>query len=169
MPLVSVAEVRQKIATPLDDSDLATIIDAEEADLIERCGDHPDGSTEITEVARSTSASLWLRHPVVSISSVQERRAGEANSAVTANGYELDAATGKLERIGGSWLGIITISYVPRDQRSRRKRILIELIRLAVEQTAMKSESIAGEYSYTADDWDAKRAGLYRQCGFMPL
>ncbi len=59
---------------------------------------------------------------------------------------------------------------MPADDRAEWRAALLELVRLQLARTALKSESIAGEYSYTAaDDWDADRAKLLRRLGFFNL
>jgi hypothetical protein len=66
---------------------------------------------------------------------------------------------------------VITVTYKPYDDREQRKEAIIDLARLTLERTAMKSESIAGEYSYTAWEggWDAERVKVMRRLGFVNI
>lgn len=172
MPLVTVADVRRKVQTDLDDTDLLDIITDEENEVIRRCGAHGDGVTAVTEVYDGRErVNLFLRRPAVSVSSVTTAaKGGGTASAVSATSYQVWDNEGRIEHLGGSWgSGIVTVTYVPVDDQARRRQVIVELVRLAVEQTAMKSESVGGEYSYQAPDWEQQRARLYRRLGFMGI
>ncbi len=78
---------------------------------------------------------------------------------------------GQLERYpdGMKWGARIVVEYVPLDENSRRRDAIIEIVRLTLERTAMKSESLSGDYSYTAPDWAAEREKIMRGLGFAQL
>jgi hypothetical protein len=51
-----------------------------------------------------------------------------------------------------------------------RAQVIIDLVRIVIERTAMKSESIAGEYSYTApDNWEAEFRKAMKRLVFKAL
>ncbi len=170
MSFVSVAEVRDKIQTDLDDTRLLVIIANEEAALTARLGAPPDGATTVTEAIYNTDGgTLYLKRPVTSITSVHETiTIGDTASALVASDYYLIAARGQLVRLasGVQWGQVATVVYVPGDSAALWKQVIIELIRISIQQTAMEQESVAQEYSYKAPDWNVARQRQYRRLEF---
>lgn len=159
MTLLTAAEFRSQVATALDDFDLQRIIDREEADLINRFGAHGDGASSVTEYVDATGGDLFLGRPFTSIATIDGAAPGTA--------YTLIGPQGRV--VGGSWRGTIAVVYVPRDDRSRRRAALVDLVRLAIQRTALKAENVAGEYSFQAPDWEAERAAVYRRLRFSSI
>jgi hypothetical protein len=178
--LVSVVEARDLIQTGLSDSRLQTIIDREEAEIIRRFGSHYDGATSIVETVRGEGKNIYLRRTIASVVSVSEvYYLGALPVSLAATQYFVWPNEGRLERLPSAVTGIpawsgsgvqwgeqVTVTYLPQDDSARREQAIIELIRLALEQTAMKSESVGGEYTYQAPDWEQTRARIYRRVGF---
>jgi len=178
MSLLNVAEARELLQTGLGDAGLQRVIDREEAWLVRNFGAHyVDVNTTVVETLTGGGASLFLRRPLTSVLSVVE-----GGTTLTTDDYRVWAGQGRLERLpaGSQWLSgaakwlpdvTIVVTYVPFNDNDQRKEAIIDLARLAMERTAMKSESIAGEYSYTAWDggWDAERAKVMRRLGFVGL
>jgi hypothetical protein len=163
MPLLTAAELRDLVQTDLADDRLQAIINREEAALVRKLGPHADGVTAVTELIPAGEPLLFLKRPAVSVTSISE-----GGVAVAATSYTI-WATGQVERLGSRWAGWVSVTYVPEDDRDARKQVLIELCRLTLEQTAMRSESVAGEYSYQAPDWEAARARLYRRLTYFEV
>jgi hypothetical protein len=153
MPLISVADVRQLVTTALDDIELAAIIARDEADLVAKLGEPGDGTTEITEIVEACGAGLFLTRPIVSVTTI--------NGAAPGSGLTILPRQGRI--VGGQWAGVVTVVYVPADDRERRRQGLIDLVRLTLERTAMQSENVASEYQYAAPDWQAARAAILRR------
>lgn len=182
-PLLDVSELRPLVQTGLDDAALRQIIDREETEIIRRGGAHyVDASTPITETRTGGEESVYLRRPILSVTSVSETPyLGGTPIVLTPSQYFVWPDLGRLVRLpvgpayttvlgaGLRWGDLVTVVYVPQDDTSRRKNVLIELVRLTLERTAMKSENVAGEYSYTAPEWELARAQLYRSLGFMEV
>lgn len=174
--LVSAAVAKVQLGTSLSDGELDAIIEREEAAIIERYGAHyVDTETTISEVHLQEAdmpryADLFLGRPILSVSTVTE------NATLTSAGVALVESTdytkianqGRLIRMGTAWGRLVTVAYVPQDDSAKRTRVIIELVRLALARTALKSENIAGEYSYTTDDvgWDAQRQRLLGSLGY---
>ena len=77
---------------------------------------------------------------------------------------------GRIERVYYEWDEKVTVAYVPRDDREKRKSVIIELVRIELERTTMRQESVAGEYSYTAPmNWEAERQKLMRRLMFIAV
>lgn len=172
--LVSAATVRALVASSLTDAQLDAIIEREEAEIISRYGAHyVDALTPISEVhilEDSPATALFLRRPVLSLSTVTEQATLTSTGVVLTGNtdYALVGSQGRLVRLSGGWGQSVTISYVPADDRAARTRVVIELVRLALARTAYQSENIAGEYSYTIkdQDWETQRNRLLAQLGF---
>ena len=167
MPLLSLTIARALVPNSHDDTTLQWMLDTEEAQMIERCGPHPDGTTALVQIVAGDTSKIYMRYPIVSVSSATEAT-GAVNVPVLASFYQVRSG-GVIERLYTYWGGLVTVTYVPADQRPRRQTALLDLLRLALNRTAMKSESVAGEYSYTAADWDTDRAAIYRSLGFMEV
>lgn len=185
MSLATVAHVRALVNTTLDDDSLQAVIDREEAELVRRYGAHGDGTTAATEIHEGGLPSIWLRRKAVSITSITETYIGGTSPttlvstdyyrwtgrsqivrlpAGTLWGYRSSALTYDDANI---WQPLVTVVYVPEDDRSLRRMVLIELTRIAVEQTSMRSETFLTGYSYQAPDWSKARANQYSRLGFV--
>jgi hypothetical protein len=168
MGLVSVAELRAVVTSALTDAQLQTVLDREEREMITRTGPHGDGVDGLTLTLRNPlGLVMLLPRPLSQVISVAERQLpSDTPMIVPSDGYWLDF--GSLNRLSGVWASFVTVVGIPADL-DRRKSVLIELVRQALEQTALKSESVAGEYSWTAPDWERQRADLYRRLTFMSI
>ncbi len=172
MTLVSVEQVRQRVQTDLTDVAIQDLIDNEEEEVIRRAGVHGDGVVSVTEAISPTSSNLFLKRPFVSITSITEYQALDGTgTALDTTDYYAWPGQGRIERLprGTIWGQLVSVVYVPIDDSAKRRRVIIELVRLAIEQPAMQAESVAAEYSYTAGDFEAKRRDLYRRLSFQEI
>ena len=64
---------------------------------------------------------------------------------------------------GVTWGAVVAVTYTPVDDTSLRTSVLLDLIRLTLDYRGLQSESVAGEDSYTAGDFEARRQALYRR------
>lgn len=171
MTLLSIDELRPLLdGTPLNDGQLLTIIGRVEADLTAVLGAAPDGVTAVTEQLRGGGISLFLKRKVTSVSSVTEygQLADSSGTALTSTEYFLWAKQGRLDRLGGVvWGERADVVYVPENEASKWKTAVIDLVRILVNETALRSESITGSHSYTApDNWDAEIRRVTRRLQF---
>jgi hypothetical protein len=169
MSLVTIAEVRAMVTTGVQDTALQAIIDREDAVMVQRCGAHfVDTSTRITETLHGGYALLHLSQKVTSVYRVTEDGTVLSQTAGDFRVWEME---GTLERLpaGAVWGAVVAVIYVPYNDNDRRKAVLIELVRLALDRMAMVSESVAGEYSYHSPDWEYERARLFRQLNFRAI
>jgi hypothetical protein len=178
--LLTVAELKAQVRSSLSDAQLQSVIDREEAEVIRLYGAHYVGiSTTVTETLEGGTRSLYLRRRLTSVSSITEYSTSDSitGTALTAvTDYRVWAAQGRIERMPstnvsgfgvGVWGAIVTIVYVPADDNDLRRAAIIDLCRLALERTALKSENVAGEYSYTAPEWGQARAEILQRLGFV--
>jgi hypothetical protein len=173
MTLLSVGELRDLVQTPVSDPDLSVIIEREEQAIIDRLGAHYAADLDITEILPGEDgSSMYLRRALTSVSLLREKAAITDSSwtTLTVNShYYVWAAEGRIQRLSGVWGALVEVTYTPADDNAARKAVIVELVRLALERTAMKSESVAGEYSYTSPEWELERSRLLRRLGFMEI
>lgn len=160
MPLLTASEVRQHVETDLDETGLQRIIDRADADLLQRAGPHVG---PITETLPGGGGSAFVARPIATLTSVRE---GERISGATpALDLTLDvrlwAGEGRLERrpAGTRFDQIVEVVYDPIDDSERRKRTLLELVRLDLSQSGRGKERV-GEYSYAGLDYRRHREAL---------
>lgn len=167
--LVSPADAKALINTSMTDENLQKVIDRIEAQVTKRIGaPWTDDTTpsQVVKTMRGEGMSLFFPteiHDVVSIV--------EDDIELTADEYR-QWAGGVLERLpmNARWGDVCVVTYQPADDRLKREQVIISLVRLTLERTAMKSESIAGEYSYTApDNWDAEFRMAMKRLTFMAV
>ena len=162
MSLVTLADVRALVKTPLTDAQLQDVIDREEAEVTRLIGAPYAADLELAEdVYARGEANLYLRRPIETVIALMDE---DGNIYTEGTDYYVWAAEGRIQRlpVGARWWGRFTVTYTPADDTARRKAVIIELVRLTLERTAMRSESVGGEYSYNAPDWDVQRARLLR-------
>lgn len=167
--LVTPANVKALVNTALSDTNLQDVIDRVEAQITQRIGaPWTDDSTPAQVVKNYRGEGPYLFtpteiHDVVSIV--------EDGSTLTTDNFRTWAG-GVIERLetGTSWGDRCVVTYKPVDDRKVRTQVIIDMVRLVIERTAMKSESIAGEYSYTApDNWDAEFRKAMKRLMFKAL
>lgn len=155
--LVSAANAKKQINTAMADADVQAIIDRVEAQITARIGaPWTDDNTPSTVVKtlRGDGMSLFLPTGIYEVTSIVEDGA-----TLAASDYRVWGNGGVIERlpVNSVWGTVCVVTYKPMDDRFKRIPVIIDLLRLTLERTAMKSENIAGEYSYTApDNWDAE-------------
>lgn len=166
--LVSPLDVRALVKTSLEDGDLQNVIDRIEDQVTERIGAPQDNNltTTITKTFRGEGYYLYMPteiHEVVSIV--------EDSATLTRDEYQTWAG-GVIERLPSEsyWGDRIVVTYKPKDDRKVRSQVIIDLTRIVIERTAMKGESIGGEYSYTApEDWDVQFNQAMKRLSFKAL
>ncbi len=154
--LVSPADVKALINTSLSDANLQVVIDGVEAQIIEKIGEpQSDGyTTQIVKTMRGEGCGdLFMPTEIYAVVSIVEDE-----TTLDVDQYQTWAG-GVIERLplDATWGKRVVVTYKPADDRLKRKQVIIDLVRLVIERTALKQESVAGEYSYTApSDWDAE-------------
>lgn len=151
--LVSPSDARALINTSLTDANLQAVIDRVEAQITERIGAPQTDAMEtiITKTMRGEGFYLFMPAEINAIVSIVEDTV-----TLTSDQYQTWGG-GVIERLPADsyWGDRIIVTYKPIDDRLKRKQVIIDLVRLVIQRTAMKSENIADEYSYTApDNWD---------------
>lgn len=166
MSLNTPAGVRAQIDTDLLDADLQLLLDDAEAEIVRRYGALASHSEDLEGGDRF----IPLTRKAASITLVKEREYPSIYTQPTeytlaANDYRLLADGRTLERLTTGtnawhhWRGIVTVTYAPVDQTATRKRVELDLVRLAVQYRAISSQSIGGS-SISNVDYQAEREKL---------
>lgn len=181
--LLTAAEAQARgVGVDLDADTLQAIIDAEDAQMIARFGAHGDGVSSVTELASNQRGRVFLRRPALSISSIGVASyPGGTTTALDAANYhawldrgQIDLYPAILPACSPTYPSA-TVVYIPSDDRAIRKQILLDIVRIGLEQT---SSSVGGSisglgYSITSNaksaDWDTARAQQYRRLGYFEV
>jgi len=166
--LVSPANVKALVNTPLSDANLQQVIERVEAQITEKIGAPQTDAyaTTLVKTLRGEGCNLFVPTEVYNVVSIVEDTV-----TLTADQYQAWGG-GVIERLpmGTDWGDRCVVTYTPKDDRLKRSQVIIDLVRLVLERTAMKSESIAGEYSYSApEDWDAQFRKAMRKLTFRAV
>lgn len=174
MSLVTVNELTPLVPSPIDAAALQALIDRVEADLTALVGAPYDGNA-IMETVAGKGEDVFLKRPIGSVSSVTEYAllSSTSGTALT-EGVEFFVwpDQGRLIRLGRSdgWGARVVVSYVPQDQRLRRKQVVIDLVRVYLSRSALAGESISGSHSYTSPaNWEAEVRRVARRLQFTSV
>lgn len=169
-PLVTAETAKKQINTSMSDDVLQEIIDRIESQITARIGaPWADDNTPASAVKtlRGEGTCLFLPTAIHAVTSIVEDTV-----TLDADEYRVWGNGGVIERlpIESNWGTVCVVTYKPMDDRFKRIPVIIDLLRLTLERTAMKSESIAGEYSYTApENWDAEFRKAMKRLQFKAL
>ena len=137
--IISVAEMKQHIATPLGDDALERLIDAAEDAINSVCGDA--ANQRVWETHADNEAYLFLPHRAISVESITVNGAdmSEDDYSVRHEGRAIMRAKPR-----DRWDGSIVVTYITPDTRAQRRTALIRLVRLEAEYLGYQSQSIGG-------------------------
>ncbi len=167
--LVSAAVAKKQINTSMSDTDLEGIIDRVEAEITAKIGaPWADDSTpsEFTCTMRGNGVSLFLPTGIYEVASIVED-----GTTLTSDDYRVWGNGGVIDRLYcGTWGDVCAVTYKPVDDRFKRIPAIIDMVRLTLERTAMQSESVAGEYSFTApESWDDEYRKVMKRLMFKAV
>lgn len=168
--LITPTQLREHIETTLTDDALQTIIDAEESALNDAVGSL---GTQIEEFDDATPGDLIFPARTIStITSIVEKwpdnfLGGYQPVTLDANDYEIVPGNKSIRRLGSGthsatlWGRRVVVTYTPNAETAKRVLALINLCKLNIAYTGLKSESIGGgEYSMTQGEYDTQRAQI---------
>ena len=154
--LLTVPQAREHVQTGLTDSALERVIDGEDAYIRRQVGEH-DPSGALTHEEEEPGEYVNLPRPAASVSSVSiEYFLGGAYTVPTSY-YRLTNGGRTVRLIYpyifdlGSQYSRAVITYDPEPENAERRAALIELVRLAVQDTGLAEER-DDTYNYTAKD-----------------
>lgn len=152
MSLLTLSEVRARVATSLGDADLQDVIDQEESWLARQPGVGPlSGPRTVVIPYPSRHQPLG---PIRPTDEVVVTDAGVTVAVQTVGQYVYRTGAFQYGTRGLPWIGPVTLLYTPNDEDVVR-RAVIALVQDVLASGPYQSESI-GDYSYT------RQAGLRR-------
>lgn len=149
--LLQTEELRALVQSPLADEPLTDIIAREESWLAHRIGPLAGVVTQQFWLMMSDADStLYLARPTDAVA------VNDGGIVLTDAQVRLLERGTAIEKVLGYWngttdrqLGPVAVTYTPNDEADVKK-VLIDLVRLAVSETGFNAETI-GQYSYTRD------------------
>ena len=176
--LVSAAEIHAHVETDRSDDALNTLIADAEASLVIRYGANYPGPVTVTrflaDLSLVTPTMLYLERPAASITSITEFWGDpfrEIETVLAPSDYRVHYGGRAVERLGNAtnprwlWGHRVDFSYVPVDDTPQRKRICIDLVKLALRYNATK-EVVAGDFrEFAYDDYTQERSNLLDELG----
>lgn len=164
--LLVAADVREHVDTDLSDAALGLLIDDADALIVQRYGPHTGAVTERFMPALGERV-LFPSRPVDPSIGVTVTRSGVGSSTVetvAVTDYVLDGSAQVRLLAGGFANQVVTLTYTPVDDRPRRRRVLLDLVRLALRYDALSSSTM-GDASVSHVDYDAERQRLLGSLG----
>lgn len=166
--LLNPDEILEQVNTDLTPEAIQRILDAEDAVIVRRFGDH-DAISTLERIESDSEQNVWLPRRINSVSAVTEGD-GVTQTALTVDTqYRVHADEGRVERLASlgtpiNFLKIVDVTYAPEEDKAERKRVLTELVRASIERQVMRKESVGQQdYSYEAPkDWDEVRENIMR-------
>jgi len=167
MPLVSADEIHAHVETDRTPEAIALLVADAEAAIMAAYGPHPPEPIVLERPGIDGVATLFLDRPAASVTSVSEYDGDSLVATELEPGdYRLRYGGRAVQRLGSGenpragWAGRVVLTFVPVDDTARRKRVVIDLVRLALRYEAAKAQT-AGDRSETAlDDYTRERENL---------
>lgn len=175
MSVTSPAYVKMLVETGLTDEQLQLLIDAFEAEITAKIGNpYVDASTPITEMVMADGCEVFVKRPIASLSSVTDYGSlSDVTGTVLTENESFFAwkLQGRLTRLpmGSQWGPKVQVVYVTTDDREKWKGAVADLVRLQIARMPMMSESVAGEFSYSAPHWEAEKRKIIKRLSFQEI
>ena len=166
--LVTADQVREHIGSNSTDTDelLTRLIEEADAEVVSRCGPHSiDGP--VTEVHPGGSFRLFPHRAVKEIAKVTETD-GNVSVVLSDDDYRSWYGGRMLQRLAdGShprscWGQRVELEYTPVNTDPQRRMAIIRLVRLGLQYSGLKSESV-GPYSAQNLDYAKEREAILKQ------
>lgn len=160
MSLLRVSQLKELVETDLDDPALQRLLDDAEDEILRLFGEH---SSQV-DYLQGGEEYLFLTRVAGSISEIVES-IGDTDTALETDDYESYYGGRALRRLSDgtnqrtTWGERLKVTYTPSDDTNIRNRVQADLVKLAIQYDALKSEK-AGNYSRTVVDYEAERESI---------
>jgi hypothetical protein len=166
MPLLTVEQLREHIKTTLPDDAVQRLLDANEAEIVERYG---SSTTAATYVFYPYNVSLIaLPRAASAVTSVLEDRDDTETPLPIAN-YRLTQGGRTLERrstltdLYTTWGGRVAVTYSIADEVAKRRRVLVRITQYDIEnRPGVGSQSTADQSISYSSRLDDEREEIFR-------
>ena len=155
--LLTVAEVKEHVTTGLSDTALERVVDGEDAYIRRMVGEHDPAST-MSYVEDRPDYRMSLPRAASAVTSVTINYWRQSDRVMDEDDYWMEDG-GLAVRIAPTFLwdlnfeygDRVTIEYTPVSENDERIKALIELVRLATQDTGLDSER-DDTFQYMAKD-----------------
>lgn len=158
MAWLTTSDVAAHIEHDLSATAIQRLIDDAEEDILARFGAH----TSQTDYLTGGDLYLYTRRPVSSVSSITETVA-ETDTTLSSDDYSIVVPGGsRLKRLRDGtnpatrWAREVTVTYTPVDDLDRRNRVGLDLIRLALQYSALRRVR-DGDHSESGVEYQKER------------
>ena len=155
----NVQAVRRHVpAEAYTDDALVRIIDWNEAEIIRVAGPH-DGERELIIETYPGQADFSIKRPAKTIAAIAE---GLDEESVPVTAIRLLHGGYTIRRKSGAWVAPVKLTYTPVPDNPRRELALIQMIRLDVQDTGLKSYG-DGVYREQSADIGERKTEILRE------
>lgn len=163
MSLLTINQIKQHVETDLGRDAIQRLIDDAEAEIVRHFGPHGDSSNPITEDCEGGGEFIFLSRPYDSLTSVTERES-EEDTVLETDDYRSYYGRRALKRQSSGtngrtrWADDVRVVYTA-DDRDRRRRVMVDLLRLEIQYSGLKSEK-SGNYSESQVEYEAEKTKI---------
>lgn len=156
MTLLTSEQFEEHFETDLGDDALDRLLTDAEDTIVRRFGPH----TTQVEWLDGLEELIFLQRRVSSITEVVETIADE-ETILSADDYSLESYRILRREYDGTngrrrWGDRVKVTYVPEDETGRRKRVQMDLVKLAIQHEGLKSAGV-GNLRLDANDYQKRR------------
>lgn len=158
--------VKERLNPQLSDSEVQALI-AEASDEILRRYGPAVGEEAITATFSGGNTSLFLERPLDPEKTVEVVEIdGDVETTLDAGDYRVWNGGRLLERLStganarSRWANLVTLSYFPIDDTSKRDEVTIKLVKLSIDYEGGVSREDIDGYSTTFSDYTKERESL---------
>lgn len=168
---ITIDSIRDHVETGIVDEALKVLLDDAVAQVENRFG--TDGAITLRLIGGGQF--LRLQRPAVSVASIaesNEQRTPLYTLGALGTDYDLLYGGRMLVRLSGgtvfyyqSWAPVVDVVYTPKPEQILRDRVVVDLVKLAVQYSGLAQEQIGGRTGYQSwsiDDYHAERERLLR-------
>jgi hypothetical protein len=150
---LSPAEFTLLYANSMDTDALQLLLDAAEAEIVERAGPTITDYVDRVETFTPRGVLLRLSEDAASIESVIEYAEQVSPTTLAADDYELSGDGRMLRRLltgtngAYQWNPLVKVTYIPKSDDATRGRVQAELVKLAVGFTPNLRSQTIGDWA----------------------
>ena len=160
MALLTTAELLAHVSSDLATASLQRLLDDSESDIIKFFGPHSASSSQVETLIGEGRSIVFVTKSVSAVNSIVET-IGRTSTTLSADDYEVHSNL-TLERLDNgtnarsAWGDRVKVTYTPKSETDQRKRVQIDLCKLAINFEGLSSES-SGNYSRSFGDYQLER------------
>ena len=152
---VTADDVRAHFETDLTDAALGDLINDAEDEIVRLYGAE---DSQVDEV-EGDSMSAWATRPIQAITQVSESY-DRATFADVADAEYVRSGERRLIRKGAYWCPWVKIEYRPVGTERARKRVALDLVKLAAMYQGVRQSSAGSDIRVTLPNYEEERAAI---------